>query len=121
MPNFVGRETIDTVSTDANCLYPASPLGGTPNISPNVIVNGENLEYYTTNSVIDPVTAVKVNPLIPLPCQPGIRVVTPTVNTTVLINGQLPAVTGDQAALIGTPRPLTGPYQHVNILIGTRI
>ena len=121
MPNFVGRETVDTASTDANCLYPAAPLGGAPNVSPNVIVNGEKLEYYTTNSVIDPVTAVKINPLIPLPCQPGVRVVTPTVNTTVLINGQLPAVTGDQAALIGTPRALTGPFQHVNILIGTQL
>ena len=41
MPNFVGKETIDTVSTDANCVYPASPLGGVPNISPNVLVNGK--------------------------------------------------------------------------------
>ena len=121
MPNFVGKETIDTVSTDANCVYPASPLGGAPNVSQNVIVNGEKLEYYTNTSKIDPVTGVKVNPLIPLPCQPGIRVVTPTVNTTVLVNGQLPAVTGDQAAMLGTPRPLTGPYQHVKILIGTQL
>ena len=121
MPNFVGRETVDTVSTDANCLYPASPLGGTPNVSQNVIVNGEKLEYYTSTSKIDPVTGVKVNPLIPLPCQPGIRVVTPTVNTSVFVNGQLPAVTGDQAALIGTPRALTGPFQHVKILIGTQL
>ena len=121
MPNFVGKETIDTVSTDANCVYPASPLGGSPNISPNVLVNGEPLEYYTSTSVIGTVAGVKINPLIPLPCQPGIRVVTPTVNTTVLVNGQLPAVTGDQAAMLGTPRPLTGPFQHVKILIGTQL
>ena len=121
MPNFVGRETVDTVSTDANCLYPASPLGGAPNVSPNVIINGQPLEYYTSTSVIGTVAGVKVNPLIPLPCQPGIRVVTPTVNTSVFVNGQLPAVTGDQAALIGTPRALTGPFQHVNILIGTQL
>ena len=121
MPNFVGKETIDTVSTDANCVYPASPLGGAPNVSPNVIINGQPLEYYTSTSVIGTVAGVKINPLIPLPCQPGIRVVTPTVNTTVLVNGQLPAVTGDQAAMLGTPRPLTGPYQHVKILIGTQL
>ena len=121
MPNFVGRETVDTVSTDANCLYPASPLGVGPKVTPKVIIKGQPLEYYTSTSVIDPVTGVKVNPLIPLPCQPGIRVVTPTVNTTVFVNGQLPAVTGDQAAMLGTPRPLTGPFQHVKILIGTQL
>ena len=121
MPNFVGKETIDTVSTDANCVYPASPLGGAPNVSPNVIINGQPLEYDTSTSVIGTVAGVKINPLIPLPCQPGIRVVTPTVNTTVFVNGQLPAVTGDQAAMLGTPRPLTGPFQHVKILIGTQL
>tara|TARA_B100000963_G_C22634787_1_gene676973 strand:+ start:242 stop:607 length:366 start_codon:yes stop_codon:yes gene_type:complete len=121
MANFVGTATVDTVSTDANCLYPAAPLGGTPTISSNVIVNGQPLQYYSSTSIPDPVTGVKINPLIPLPCQPGTRVVTPTVNTTVFINGKLPAVTGDQAAMLGTPRPLTGPFQHVKILIGTQL
>ena len=119
MPNIASTETLDMLSTDGNCVYPAAPLGGTPNISPNVLVNGKPLEYHTSTTIIDPVAGQKINPLIPLPCQPGIRVVTPTVNTTVFINGQLPAVSGDQAAIAGTPRPLTAPFQHANILIST--
>ena len=30
MAFIVGPETIDTVSVDGNCTYPAAPLGGTP-------------------------------------------------------------------------------------------
>ena len=121
MPNLVGETTVDTANTDGNCIYAAEPLGGSPTISPNVRINGQVLRSYDTTSRPADVIPTKVNPLIPLPCQPGTRVVTPTVNTTVFINGKLPAVTGDQAALAGTPRPLTGPYQHANIIIGSNL
>ena len=79
------------------------------------------MKSYDSTSTPSSVTAIKVNPLIPAPCQTGTRVVTPTVNTTVFMNGRLPAVTGDQAALLGTARPLTGPYQHANIIIGSNL
>jgi hypothetical protein len=68
-----------------------------------------------------PVNGVKINPLSPLPCQPGTRILKPLVNTSVFINGQLPAVTGDEAALLGSPRPLTGPFQHPTIVIGSNL
>jgi hypothetical protein len=69
------------------------------------------------------VAGVKINPLIPAPCQPGQRVIRPTVNTTVFINGRLPAVTGDESQLVigGSPRPLTGPFQHPTIVIGSNL
>ena len=121
MPNLVGENTVDTANTDGNCIYPAKKLGGTPTTSPNIKINGQSLKSYDGTSTPSSVTATKVNPLIPLPCQPGTRVVTPTVNTTVFMNGRLPAVTGDQAALLGTPRALTGPYQHANIIIGSNL
>ena len=121
MPNLVGETTVDTANTDGNCICPASPLGGAPTISPNVRINGQPLRSYDTTSRPSDVIPTKVNPLIPLPCQPGVRVVTPTVNTSVFINGKLPAVTGDQAAIAGTPRPLTGPFQHANIIIGSNL
>lgn len=122
MPNFVGPETVDTVSTDGNCLYAASPLGGTPYLS-TVVVGKSPLKIYDNLSVPAPVAGTKVNPLIPLPCQPGQRVIKPTVNKTVFINGRLPAVTGDEAQMVigSTPRPLTGPFQHPTILIGTQL
>ena len=121
MPNLAGRQTVDTANTDGNCIYGAKALGGNPTKSPNVKFNQQFVESYDTTSTLDDVTAVKVNPLIPLPCQPGIRKIVPTVNTTVFINGKLPAVTGDQTSIGGTPRPLTGPFQHANILIGSNL
>ena len=125
MPNFVGPETVDTVSSDATCVYAASPIGGTP-IPTTVKVGGETLEIVAGAPVpyaCDDVVGVKINPLSPLPCQPGTRIIRPAVNTTVFINGQLPAVTGDEAQLLigGSPRPLTGPFQHPKIKIGTRL
>tara|TARA_B100001248_G_C27353804_1_gene442710 strand:- start:63 stop:428 length:366 start_codon:yes stop_codon:yes gene_type:complete len=121
MANLAAENTFDTQSVDGNCTYPATALGGTPTISANVYMNGQPLRSYDSSSVVSPVPGVKINPLNPLPCQPGTRVITPAVNTTVFINGKLPAVQGDNAALLGTPRPLTGPFQHVNIMIGSNI
>ena len=117
MPNIASSDCIDTPNTDGNCIYAAKELGGTPHTSPNVYFENEQVEYYDSTSVIDTVTATKVNPAIPLPCQPGVRVVTPLVNTSVYINGKLPAVSGDEAKIVGTARPLTGPFNYTTINI----
>ncbi len=121
MPNLAGRMTRDTENTDGNCIYDAKALGGNPTRSPNVRIGGSLLETYDSTSVLDPVTARKVNLLNPLPCQPGLRTIVSTVNTSVSINGKFPAVTGDQTSIGGTPRPLTGPFQHANIIIGSNL
>ena len=122
MPNLVGPQTIDTQSSDGTCIYNASPLGGTPTPT-TVMVNNQPLFIYDETSVPAPVVGVKINPLSPVPCQPGTRKVRPLVNTTVRINGRLPSVTGDDAQLIvgGTLRPLTGPFQHPTIVIGSNV
>jgi len=118
---FVGPETVDTTTTDGNCVYPPAPLGGAPEPT-TVMVGGSPLLIYTLTSVLAPVGGVKVNPLIPLPCQIGVRTIRPTVNTTVFINGKLAAVTGDQSQLpFGSPRPLTGPFPHPTIVIGSNL
>tara|TARA_A100001388_G_scaffold197770_1_gene149331 strand:- start:991 stop:1359 length:369 start_codon:yes stop_codon:yes gene_type:complete len=121
MPNLVGEDTVDTASTDGNCTYPAKKLGGTPTTSNTIKIEGQVLKTYDATSNPDDVDGTKINPLIPAPCQPGVRIITPTVNKTVFMDGTLPAVTGDEAAMFGTARPLTGPYQHANIIIGSRI
>ena len=124
MPNLASTETIDTTSSDGTCIYNAAPIGGSP-VSTSVKVGNQPLKIIagTPFYACDDVTGVKINPLSPLPCQPGTRRITPTVNTTVFIDGKLPAVTGDQAQLVigGSPRPLTAPFQHANILIGSRL
>ncbi len=124
MPNLVGPETVDTRSTDSLCEYPAAPIGGVAipttvvvNKVPLKIVAGAPVPYTCSPTVPAPLPTN----IIPLPCQSGARIIRPLVNKTVFINGQLPAVTGDEAQLFvgGTPRPLTGPFQHPTILIGT--
>jgi len=123
MPNIVGPETVDTPSTDGNCLYPAAPLGGTPYVAANVVIEGQPARIYNSLNLPASIEGVKINPAIPLPCQPGIRRIDPVVNKTVFINGQLFAVTGDEADLvtgISTPRTLTGPFSYPTIQIGTQ-
>ena len=125
MPNLASVETIDTVSSDGTCIYNPAPIGGTP-VPTTVMVGGTPLKIIAGAPVpyaCADVAGVKINPLSPLPCQPGTRIIRPTVNTTVFINGQLPAVTGDESQLIigGSPRPLTGPFQHPTIVIGSNL
>ena len=119
MAQLVIPTTVDTLSTDGNCLYPATALGGQPIVSPNIKIDGQQVEFYTASTLPATVEGQKVNPLIPLPCQPGVRVIQATVNTTVFFNNQLPAVAGDQAAMAGTARPLVGPYGPATVLIGS--
>jgi len=120
MPNIVGPDCVDTLSTDALCLYPAKELGGEPEKSTNVKIEGEEVEYYKSTSIPDPTDPEPLpTNVIPLPCQPGDRRIQPTVNTTVFINGNLFAVQGDEAQLVvgGTPRPLVGPFKYPTIRI----
>ena len=123
MPNVVGPDCVDTVSTDGLCTFPAKALGGSSTTSPNVFFEGEAVEHYAVaeNILLDDVEG------IPLPtnptgvCQPGKRRLNPTINQSVHINGKLFAVTGDEASLIiggTTPRPLTGPFKYPTIVIG---
>jgi len=123
MPNVVGPDCIDTPSTDGLCTFPAKELGGSSTTSPNVYFEGEQVEHYPVaqNILLDEVTGT------PLPtnptgvCQPGIRRLQPVINQNVLINGNLFAVTGDEAELVTgvtTPRPLTGPFKYPTIVIG---
>ena len=121
MPLLVTPQTVDTVSTDALCQYPAKALGGAPIVSPNVKIDKKAVEFYTSSTVPDPSpgTPLPTN-VIPLPCQPGTRVIVPSVNKTVFINKQLPAVQGDKAQLLGTDRPLTAPFGSSTVVFNTK-
>ena len=122
MPNLVGTDTFDTLNDDGTCIYPAKALGGTPNRSANIRINQQVCEFYDATSPLDSITGQKINPLSPLPCQPGTRTIVPQTNTTVFFNGKLPAVTGDKTQMLfGSPRILTGPYKAVNIIIGQNL
>ena len=119
MAFLISKETIDTESIGPFCDYPAQALEGNPFMSPNVRVNGKPVPIYDATSFPSNVTGIRRGPTA---CaSTGDRVITPQVNTSVFINGKLPAVQGDSATLVGisTPRPLTAPWLSGTIQIGT--
>ena len=119
MAFLITKETQDTPSVGPFCDYPAKPLDGSPFMSPNVKVGGRPVPIYDTSSLPSIVPGIRRG--IPQCTSTGQRIITPTVNTTVRINGRLPAVQGDNATLdgISTPRPLTAPWLSSTIHIGT--
>ncbi len=119
MAFLISKETIDTESIGPFCDYPAQALEGTPFMSPNVRVGGKPVPIYDATSFPSNVTGIRRGPTA---CaSTGDRVITPQVNTSVFINGKLPAVQGDSATMVGisTPRPLTAPWLSSTIQIGT--
>ena len=119
MAFLISKQTLDTQSLGPFCDYPAQALDGSPTMSPNVRVGQIPVPIYDASSVPSSVTGI---PRGTTSCaSTGDRVITPTVNTTVFINGRLPAVQGDSATLVGisTPRPLTAPWLSSTIQIGT--
>lgn len=125
MPNVVGPDCIDTPSTDGLCTFPAKELGGQSKTSPNVKFEGDFVEHYPVaeNIILEAVEGTPLPTNLLGVCQPGLRRLNPVVNQTVLINGNLFAVTGDEASLVGitTPRTLTGPFSYPTIVIGSRV
>mgnify|MGYP005730937677 CR=1 FL=1 len=119
MAFLITKETQDTASVGPFCDYPAQALDGSPFMSPDVRVGGKPLPIYDAASLPSIVPGIRRG--IPQCTSTGQRVITPTVNTTVFINGRLPAVQGDNATLdgISTPRPLTAPWLSDKIMIGT--
>ena len=122
MPNLASEDTVDTANVVLNCTYGAKAIGGDA-IDTSVVIDNQPLKMIAgTPYICD--DAPEGVPLVPLlPCSPPDRTIQPTVNTTVYIDGKLPAVTGDQTQLVigGTPRVLTGPFQHANIIIGSNL
>jgi len=122
MAFLISKETIDTESIGPFCDYPAQALDGSPFMSPDVKIGGVNgtpVPIYDATSLPSSVTGIRRGPTA---CtSTGERIITPTVNTSVQINGRFPAVQGDNATLdgISTPRPLTGPWLSSTIQIGT--
>ena len=125
MPFIAGPETFDTASQVASCVYPPTAVGGAP--MPTTVMTG-GAPLMIISGAPDPfpcapVGGINVNPVVPIPCPPVPRFIVPKVNKTVIINGKLAAVTGDEATLAigGGPRPLTGPFRYPTIVIGSKL
>ena len=117
MTQLVIRETVDTPSIVFGCMYPAAALEGSPIVSPNIKIDGQQVQFYTAATI--PATVEGI-PLFFGPCPLGVRAIVASNNTTVFFNGQLPAVVGDEAKILGsTNRPLVGPYGPATVLIAS--
>ena len=122
----IGPDAKDTESIDINCRYPAQALGGSPTRNTRIRINDEIPETYDETSNL---SSVPGSPsVIGIACIDGIRRIlpgTPRTNTTVRFEGKFPAVMGDSVTLYTSSgqqlRPLTGPTQYDNIIIGSRI
>ena len=116
MPFLASSFTIDSSSSDGRCNYPLIAIGGAP-VPTSVIVNGSEPLLMIAG---DPYacTAAPGFANDPLPCSALPRTVKAVVNTSVLIDGKFPVVSGD---VVNSNRPLTGPYQHTKIVIGSNI
>ena len=117
--NLAGRTTSDTSSTIGSCTYPATPLGGSPDRSANIVVGGQPLETYSASSVPDSVAGTGSDASCATPQPRTMNVVN---NSKVFFNNKLPALSvGSSTSLGGVNRPLTPPYQHANIIIGSNL
>jgi len=116
--NLAGFNTLDTLSTNGTCTYPVEALTGSPDISDDIVINGEPLRSYSQTSVPSPVSGFGA-PGCGTPVPRTMNVVN---NSKVYFNNKLPALSvGSSTRLAGVDRPLTGPYQHANIKIGTQL
>ena len=126
-PNrLIGPDAEDTASIDINCRYPAQALGGSPTRNTRIRINDEIPETYDETSNISSVPGRPT--VLGIACIDGVRRIlpsTPRTNNTVLFEGKFPAVMGDSVTLFTSSgqqlRPLTGPTQYDNIIIGSRI
>ena len=116
MPFLASSFTIDSSSSTGRCNYPMFALGGAPVPTtvvssgvPLLIIAGEGDSPY----VCTPAPGFANDPG---PCTALPRTVKAVVNTSVLIDEKFPVVSGD---VVNSDRPLTGPYQHTRIVIGS--
>jgi len=115
MPFLASQFTIDSSSSDGRCNYPLIAIGGAP-VPTTVVVSSTPLLMIAGDPYA--CTAAPGFANDPLPCSALPRTVKADVNTSVLINGKFPVVSGD---VVNSDRPLTGPYQHTRIVIGSNI
>ena len=135
MAFIVGKDCFDSISSDVNCTYPPTALGGTEYVcdkgkgnirygnpqNPNAPLVTFHVGLPSPEpTFINPVPGIKTISFLGV-CLPGTRVILSTKNSNVFFNNQLPAVTGDKVKLLSTQRPLVGPFKYATGIGGPRI
>ena len=115
MPGRIATQfTVDSSSTNGNCVYPLISIGGAPEPT-SVVVNGQPFLMVANTYTCTPAPPSTAS-VIP-PCPPLARTVTAVTNTTVEIDGKYPVIEGDS---VNNNRPLTSGYLSDKIVIGTQ-
>ena len=116
MPLLASQFTLDSSSSTGRCNFPMFPLGGAP-VPTTVVSSGEPLLIIAGEGdspyVCTPAPGFANDPG---PCTPLVRTIKSQVNTSVLIDGKFPCVSGD---VVNSNRPLTDNFQQPRIVIGS--
>ena len=113
MPSLASQFTLDSSSTDGRCNYPMVALGGAP-VPTSVVIGSEPLLMIAGDPYVCTPAPGFAND--PGPCTPLVRTIKSQVNTSVLIDGKFPCVSGD---VVNSNRPLTDNFQQPRIVIGS--
>lgn len=117
MPLLVTPATVDTVSTNATCTFAAAPIGGSP-ITCGLFMDKQPVKYYIAGTPVAPVPGVPQPPATAcIDPTGGARILKPVNNKSVFFAKHLPVVSGDEAFILGTARPLVGPYSPGSVKI----
>jgi len=120
MPLLVTPATVDTISTNATCTFAPAAIGGSP-LTCGLFMDKQPVKYYVAGTPVAPVPGVPTIPSVPcVDPTGGARILKPVNNKSVFFNKLLPVVSGDEAFILGTARPLIGPYAPSSVKIAVQ-
>lgn len=120
MPLLVTPATVDTPSTNVTCTFAAAPIGGSP-ITCGLFMDKQPVKYYIAGTPVAPVPGVPQPPATAcIDPTGGARILKPVNNKSVYFAKHLPVVSGDEAFILGTARPLIGPYAPSSVKIAVQ-
>ena len=120
MPLLVTPATVDTISTNATCTFAPAAIGGSP-LTCGLFMDKQPVKYYVSGTPVAPVPGVPTLPSVPcVDPTGGARILKPLINKSVFFNKLLPVVSGDEAFILGTARPLIGPYAPSSVKIAVQ-
>ena len=119
MPALAIPTTIDTVSTNATCIFEPQPLKGTP-VKAGIFMDKKPTPFFAEGT---PVTPVPGKPIATHPgcIDPtgGTRIIKTLINKSIYIQKLKPALQGDEAFIAGSPRPLKAPFAPSSVQFQT--
>lgn len=119
MPALAIPTTMDTVSTNATCIFEAQPLDGTP-VKAGIFIDKKPAAFFAEGTPVSPVPGKPI--ATPPGCidpTGGFRIIKTQINKSIYIQKLKPALQGDEAFIAGSPRPLTQPFASSSVQFQT--